>query len=82
MVQARKKREEVRRERLREKRRIEKEQEREGRKRIREEECARQMRLRHSFANITGVTFPNDDGSERQEIIRNAASLANSSYTT
>ena len=28
------------------------------------------MRLRHSFAKVAGVTFPNDDGSERQDIIK------------
>jgi len=28
------------------------------------------MRLRHAFAKVAGVTFPNDDGSERQEIIK------------
>lgn len=70
VLQARKKREEARRERLREKRRVEKEQEEENRKRLREEEYARHMRLRHSFAKVAGVTFPNDDGSERQDIIR------------
>src|SRR5262245_40885547 len=70
IVQTRKKREDARRERLRETRRIEKEKEKEERKRLREEEHARQMRLRHSFAKVAGVTFPNDDGSERQEIIK------------
>src|SRR5262249_50210440 len=29
----------------------------------------RRMRLRHAFAKVAGVTFPNDDGSERQDII-------------
>ena len=70
VIQARKKREDVRRERLREKRRIAKEKEKEERKRIREEEYARRMRLRHCFAKVAGVTFPNDDGSERQRIIK------------
>ena len=70
VIQARKKREEVRRERLKEKRRIEKEQEKEERNRLREEEYARRMRLRHSFAKVAGVTFANDDGTERQDIIK------------
>jgi len=35
-----------------------------------EEEYARQNRLRHCFAKVAGVTFPNDDGSERQDIIK------------
>ncbi len=69
VIQARKKRECDRRERLGEQRRIEKEKEQEERKPIREEEYQRRMRLRHSFAKVAGVTFPNDDGSERQEII-------------
>ena len=38
-------------------------------KRLREEEYARKMRFRHAYAKVAGVTFPNDDGSERQEII-------------
>lgn len=70
VIQARKQREAARRERLREQRHVEKEKEKQERKRIREEEYARQMRLRHSFAKVAGVTFPNDDGSERQHIIR------------
>lgn len=70
VIQSRKKREAARRERLREKRLIEKEREKEERKQIREEEYARRMRLRHSFAKVAGVTFPNDDGSERQNIIK------------
>lgn len=70
IVEARKKREAVRRERLKEARRVERERENEERKRLREEEFARKMRLRHSFAKVAGVTFPNDDGSERQAIIR------------
>lgn len=70
VVQARKKRETARRERIQEKRRIEKEKEKEERRLAREEEHARRMRIRHSFAKVAGVTFPNDDGSERQDIIR------------
>ena len=70
IIQARKERDAARRARLQESRRIQKEKEKEERKRIREEEYARQMRLRHSFAKVAGVTFPNDDGSERQAIIK------------
>jgi hypothetical protein len=70
ITEARKKRDAVRRERLKETRRVEREKEKEERKRLREEEVARAMRLRHSFAKVAGVTFPNDDGSERQSIIR------------
>lgn len=70
VIQARKQREVARRDRLREQRRVEKEKEKEERKRIREEEYARQIRLRHCFAKVAGVTYPNDDGSERQNIIR------------
>ena len=70
IVEARKKREAARRERLKEARRVERKRENEERKRLREEESARKMRLRHSFAKVAGVTFPNDDGSERQTIIR------------
>jgi hypothetical protein len=69
ITQARKKRDADRRERSRERRQIEKEREKEERKRLREEEYTRAMRLRHTFAKVAGVTFPNDDGSERQEII-------------
>jgi hypothetical protein len=74
IVEARKKRDAVRRERLKEARRVEREKEKEDRKRLREEEVARAMRLRHSFAKVAGVTFPNDDGSERQAIIRRCKS--------
>jgi len=70
VIQARKRREAARRERLREKRRLEEKNEKEEHKRIQQEEYARHMRLRHLFAKVAGVTFPNDDGSERQEIIR------------
>jgi hypothetical protein len=66
IVEARKKRDVARRERLKEARRVEREQEKEDRK----HELARAMRLRHAFAKVAGVTFPNDDGSERQAIIR------------
>lgn len=74
IIEARKKRDAVRRERMKEARRVEREKEKEERKRLREEEVARAMRLRHSFAKVAGVTFPNDDGSERQAIIRRCKS--------
>jgi hypothetical protein len=71
IVQARKKREAARRDRLREALRIEREKAKEEQKRLREDEYACKMRLRHAFAKVAGVTFPNDDGSERQRIIKN-----------
>lgn len=74
IMEARKKRDAVRRERMKEARRVEREKEKEERQRLREEEVARAMRLRHSFAKVAGVTFPNDDGSERQAIIRRCKS--------
>ncbi|MEQ1903462.1 MAG: HIRAN domain-containing protein [Pirellulaceae bacterium] len=81
IILARKTRDELRRERLREKQRLEKEKEREERKKIRdkekeelrkirEAEYVRNLRLRHDFGKVAGVTFPNDDGSERQDIIK------------
>ena len=70
VIQARKKREQARRERLREKQRLEKERELGERKRAREEAATRSRRLRHSYSKVAGVSFPNDDGSERQEIIK------------
>ena len=73
ITQARQKRNAARRERHREERRIAKEKEQEERKRMREErerEFLRLMRMRHSFAKIAGVTYPNDDGSERQDLIK------------
>ena len=69
IVQSRKKRDDAHRERLQEERRLEKEKRQEERLRG-QEEYARKMRLRHNFNKVAGVTFPNDDGSERQEIIR------------
>ena len=70
IVEARKKREAKRRDRVREHRRIEKEKEKQEQKEFRQAEHARMMRLRHSFAKVAGVSFANDNGSERQEIIR------------
>lgn len=70
VVQARKKREAARTERLKETRRIEKQKEEEEFKQAKAEEYAYRMRLRHTFAKVAGVSFPNDDGSERQDVIR------------
>jgi hypothetical protein len=64
-IQARKRWEADRRERQR----LAKEREKAEVQRIREEERARANRIRHEFAKVAGVSFPNDDGSERQEII-------------
>lgn len=68
-IQARKKREQLRRDRRRAQRKAEQDREREERQRERAAEYARAMRLRHSFGKVVGVTFPNDDGSERQDIV-------------
>ena len=70
-TQVRKKQDAKRRARIQERRRIEKESEKEERERIREEEKAREMRIRHKFAKVAGVTFPNHDGTERQDVIEN-----------
>lgn len=72
-IQARKNLEAARQDRQRELQRVEKEKEAEERRRLRQEEYARARRLRHEFAKVAGVTFPNDDGSERQEIIARCA---------
>jgi hypothetical protein len=32
------------------------------------------MRLRHAFAKVAGATFSDDDGSERQAIVRQCKS--------
>jgi hypothetical protein len=73
IVQARKKRDALRRERLQEARRVEKEKVAEERNSSREE-CRNRRRLRHAFAKVAGVSFPNDDGSERQQIVRRCKS--------
>lgn len=64
-VEARKQRELEKKQRDRKSQRIEREKQEERRK----QELVRQMRLRHSFAKVVGVTFPNDDGSERQRVL-------------
>jgi hypothetical protein len=71
---ARRVEEAARRERIREQERLERAAERQRqqdeRQRARDIERRQHTRLRHHFAKVSGVTFPNDDGSERQEIIR------------
>jgi len=69
VTQARSKQAAERRVRRQELHRIEKEKQKAERKREREEEYIRYRRLRHSFAKVAGVTFANDDGSERQDVI-------------
>ncbi len=68
-VQARKTRESDRRDQQREQLRQEQEREKEGRRLARQEELARANRIRHAFSNVAGVTFPNDDGTYRQNIL-------------
>lgn len=71
--EARKLREAAARERVREQARAEKAAEkarlRDERERAKAEENRLKNRLRHEFAKVAGVTFQNDDGSQRQEII-------------
>lgn len=69
IVQARKNREAAARERQKEARRVERDKAKQEAERIRNEEYAQAMRLRHNYAKIAGVTFPNEDGTERQKII-------------
>lgn len=69
IVQARKKREAAERERLKEARRIEREKALEETRRVRQEQYARAMRLHHKHAKVAGVSYRNEDGSERQSII-------------
>lgn len=70
IIKARKKREMVRRECLCAQRRVANEKAKEERKQKQVEELANSVRLRHSFSKVVGVTFPNDNGSERQAIIK------------
>jgi hypothetical protein len=72
--EARKSEEAARKDREREKQRLAREEEKarkkEERDRARAEEKERRERLWHIFTKVSGVSFPNDDGIERQEIIR------------
>ncbi len=71
---ARKSQEAAKRDRDREKKRLlreeQKAKEKEERDRLRAEDREKRMRLRHQFAKVSGVSFPNDDGTERQTIVR------------
>ncbi len=69
IVQARKKREKEKQARRREIREQEKLKEREERDKQRAEETRLAKRLRHSFAKVAGVSFRNDDWTERQDVI-------------
>lgn len=72
--EARKAEEATKRAEERERKRIEREREKAQRKEERDRERAeaqeRRERLQHIFTKVAGVSFPNDDGSERQQIIR------------
>lgn len=70
--QARKKRDAAKRERKRLQREAEKQAQREAKQRE-SEEYARSRRLRHQVAKAVGVSYPNDDGSDRQRIIERCA---------
>lgn len=70
ITQARKTREKARRLRAEEARRLERERTAEDRRRAAEIEHVRSLRMRHCFARVAGVTYPNDDGTERQTILR------------
>lgn len=67
LVEARKARQAERKE---QRRRREKEQQKAERKLQKEEDFARSMRIRHSFSKVAGVTFPNEDDTERQAILK------------
>jgi hypothetical protein len=69
VAEARKKRIAVQKAAEKEAKRVRREEVRREESRRRQEECRQAMRLRHLFTKIAGVTFQNDDGSERQEII-------------
>lgn len=70
VITARKQREAARLARVKEQQRKQQEKDKEERKRLREEEYAKAMRIRHTFAKVAGVSFANDNGSERQSIIK------------
>jgi len=62
-------------EKIRERERVRKAEEKarlkEEKDRANADEIERRNRLRHEFAKVAGVSFPNEDGTERQTIIRN-----------
>lgn len=69
IVQARRKRDQEKQARRRELRQIQLQHEKESQDRQKSEAIAKAMRLRHDFAKVAGVTFQNDDWTERQDII-------------
>jgi hypothetical protein len=78
-VQSRKKREVERKQRLKVQRELEKQQQKaqeiaQREQEIREYEAAQRKSIRHSFAKVAGVTFQNEDGTERQDVLRFCAS--------
>ena len=66
---ARKKRQAARREREKERKRQERERQKLERGQEKEEEIRQARRIRHLYTKVAGVSFPNDDGTERQAII-------------
>lgn len=70
ITQARRSREKARRLRAEAARRLERERTAEDRRRAAEIEQVLSLRMRHCFARVAGVTYPNNDGSERQSILR------------
>lgn len=74
-VQARKKREADRKQRIKEQREVEKKQQAElataqRERELKEYEAANRKTIRHEFAKVAGVTFQNEDGTERQDVLR------------
>ncbi len=68
-MQARRSRETKKKEIRQERKQLEKERGREERVRLREENRSRAMRIRHQFTKVAGVTFLNDNGTDRQHIL-------------
>lgn len=66
---ARKKLNQERRERRRLQRAEQQRREREHRRTARDQERNERLRIRHRIARVAGVTFPNADGTERQDVI-------------
>jgi hypothetical protein len=70
ITQARKRRAAQRREQRREAARTARDRETDTLRKTRAIETSRRLRMRHVLARVAGVTFPNEDGSERQAILR------------
>jgi hypothetical protein len=68
-VQARRRHETKKKEIRQERQQLEKDRAREERVRLREENLFRAMRIRHQFTKVAGVTFLNDNGTDRQHIL-------------